>query len=255
MPYRVKEVADFVGVSVRTLHHYDQIGLLKPDCLTEAGYRLYSDKNLERLQQILFFKEMGFRLDEIQIFLDQPGFDRKKALLMHKELLIQKIKRLEDMVHTINQSIRSMEGGIHMESKELFEGFDQREMEEAKMKYTEEARQKYGKKIVDETLARTNRYTKEDWARITKKQRAIYQKIADGIERGPSDPHVQEAIGEWRQLITDAFYDCTLEIFRGLGDLYVADERFTANIDNHHPGLAAFMREAIQVYCDRQKGK
>jgi MerR family transcriptional regulator, multidrug-efflux activator len=255
MPYRVKEVADLVSVSVRTLHHYDHIGLLKPDCITEAGYRLYSDNNLERLQQILFFKEMGFRLEEIQMILDQPDFERKKALYMHKELLIKKMKKLEDMIHTVNQTIRSMEGEINMRSEELFEGFDMKEIEEAKAKYTEEARQKYGKKIVDETLNKTNRYTKEDWATITKKQGAIYQKIADGMERGPDDPQVLTAIGEWRQLITDSFYNCTLDIFRGLGDLYVADERFSSNIDKHQPGLAAFMREAMHVYCDRHEGK
>lgn len=253
MPYKVKEVAELVGVSVRTLHHYDQIGLLIPKSTTQAGYRLYTDKDLERLQQILFFKEIGFHLQEIKQILDSPGFDRKQALQAHKELLIEKRKRLEEIIRTVEKTISSIEGGKEMDKKEMFDGFDMSIIEEYKEKYAEEARQKYGKETVDECEQKTSGYTESDWARIMAKSDEIYQKLAASMDKGPADPRVQEAVAEWRQHITDHFYHCTLEIFRGLGDLYVDDERFTASIDKYKAGLAKFMREAMHIYCDNQE--
>ncbi|GMB09612.1 DNA-binding transcriptional MerR regulator [Thermolongibacillus altinsuensis] len=255
MHYKVKEVADMAGISVRTLHHYDQIGLLVPDTITPSGYRLYSEQNLERLQQILFFKEMGFRLQEIKHILDHPHFDRKKALQAHREMLIKKKERLEEMIKTVEKTIQSIEGGIQMEKKEMFKGFDMREIEEHQKKYAQEAREKYGKEMVEKVEQRTSTYTKEDWATIKTKTEEIYNRIIARMEYGPEDAQVQEAVAEWRQLITDYFYECTLDIFRGLGDLYVNDERFTKNIDQFKKGLAAFLREAIHVYCDRHKSE
>jgi MerR family transcriptional regulator, multidrug-efflux activator len=251
MNYKVREVADMVGISVRTLHHYDQIGLLVPDEVSPAGYRLYSEANLERLQQILFFKEIGFSLQAIKNILDHPNFDRKQALLVHKEVLLKKKERLEEMIRTVEKTIESIEGGMKMEKKDMFKGFDMTEIEEHQKKYAKEARERYGKETVERVEQRTSKYTKEDWAAIMSKWEGIYQKIIARMEYGPEDTQVQEAVGELRQLFTDYFYDCTIEIFRGLGDLYVNDERFTANIDKYHKGLAAFLREAMHIYCDR----
>ncbi|MFD2170415.1 MerR family transcriptional regulator [Tumebacillus lipolyticus] len=255
MAYRVKEVADLVGVSVRTLHHYDEIGLLAPSSVSEAGYRLYTDRELERLQQILFFREIGFSLQEIGEILDSPDFDRKSALVAHQEILMQKKKRLEDIIATVKKTIESIEEGIEMSEKELFEGFDMTPLEEHKKKYSAEARAKYGDEVVEAAEKRTESYTKEDWAKITARQEANYAKIIAAMHNGPSDPQVQEAVADLRQTIIDYHYDCTLEIFRGLGDLYVADERFTANIDKYQPGLAAFLREAMHFYCDQLEKK
>lgn len=249
--YKVKEVADLVGVSVRTLHHYDEIGLLTPESVNQAGYRLYSDRELERLQQILFFREIGFSLQEIKKILDDPDFDRKRALQSHKELLLEKKKRLEAIIETVDKTIESIEGGYEMSKKDMFEGFDMTPIEEHKRKYAAEARQKYGDAVMDAVEKRTDNYTKDDWAQIMAKSGSIFAKVIAAMDRGPADPQVQEAVGELRQWITDHFYDCTTEIFRGLGDLYVTDERFTANIDKYKPGLAAFLREAMHIYCDR----
>ncbi len=251
MPYKVKEVAEMAGVSVRTLHHYDEIGLLAPETVNQAGYRLYSVRDLERLQQILFFRELGFSLREIKTILDSPGFDRKRALETHRDLLLQKKKRLEDIIDTVNKTIQSIEGGIEMGKNEMFEGFDMTAIEEHKKKYAAEARQKYGDAAVDAVERRTGRYSKEDWANIMAEHAAIHDKIIAAMDKGPADPQVQEAVGELRRWITDHFYDCTPEIFRGLGDLYVTDERFTANIDKRKEGLAAFLQKAIHDYCDR----
>lgn len=133
--YKVKEVADFVGVSIRTLHHYDEMGLLSPESVNQAGYRLYTDHELERLQQILFFKEIGFSLQEIKMMLDRPDFDRKRALEVHVDVLLQKKKRLEEMIATVYRTIQSIEGGLKMSPQEMFEGFDITAIEEKKRKY------------------------------------------------------------------------------------------------------------------------
>lgn len=251
MYYKVKEVADMVGISVRMLHHYDKIGLVNPESVSPAGYRLYTDQELERLQQVLFFKELDFSLQEIKDILDSPGFDQEAALRSHRLLLLAKKKRLEKIIQTVEKTIDTVRGETAMDKKEMFAAFDMAEIEKHKKKYGAEARQKYGHTdAYKESQKKTDRYTKEDWARIQAKDQKIYETIAALMDKGPADPGVQAAIKEKRQHITDSFYNCTPEIFRGLGELYVNDERFTANIDQYKPGLAKFLRDAIGIYCD-----
>lgn len=251
MHYKVKEVADIVGVSVRTLHHYDQIGLLKPASLTPAGYRLYTEDDLLTLQQILFFKELDFSLEEIKSILYSLDFDRKRALIVHKELLVEKKKRLEKIIQSVDKTINSFEGGIEMNKDEMFGAFDMTEMEKFKDKYAEEVREKYDKKVVDECEKRTSSYTKKDWTLIQKEGDEIYIKIASLMDKGPENNQIQEEIERFRNYINTNFYKCTIEIFRGLGDLYVSDQRFTENIDKYKSGLAKFLREAMNIYCDK----
>ncbi|MBC9784250.1 MerR family transcriptional regulator [Heliobacterium chlorum] len=252
MTYKVKDVAETAGVSVRTLHHYDQIGLLKPTSTTDSGYRLYTDQDLERLQQIMFLKELDFSLQEVREILDTPGFDRMQALASQKKLLLEKRKRLDAIIDLVDKTLYTIEGGDLMAKKEMFEAFDMTEIERHQQQYAEETRQKYVRSSAyQESQKKTAGYSQDDWAVIQTKANKIYQNLADLMDYEPSEPQVQEAIGQWRQHITDHFYTCTLEIFRGLGDLYVQDERFTANIDGIKPGLAAFMCEAMHIYCDR----
>lgn len=251
MPYKVKEVGDLAGISVRALHYYDRIGLLKPEAVAPSGYRLYSDRDLQRLQQILFFKEIGFNLDEIREILDRPDFDRGRALRAHKELLTERKRRLEEIIRTVDKTLNALEEGCPMAKKELFTGFDMAEIEKHQAKYADEVRRTYDPKVVAECERKTAKYTKDDWAAIMAKSGEIYRRIAAGMDRGPADSEVQAAVAEWREHITKSFYDCTPEIFRGLGDLYVNDQRFTENIDTIRPGLAAFLREAMIIYCDR----
>ena len=254
MSYKVKEVSNLVGVSVRTLHHYDDIGLLKPEFVTEAGYRLYSDEDLERLQQILFFKELDFTLQEIKEIIESPDFDRKKALKAHKQLLIEKKSRLERLIESVEKTMESIEGGFEMNKTDMFNGFDMTEIEKHKEKYAEETKEKYGDSdAYKESSRRTSKYGKDDWSRIMSKWDEINKKIAANMDKGPADPIVQEGVAEYRQHITDSFYNCTLEIFRGLGDLYVQDERFAKNLDKYKEGYSKFLREAIHYYCDNIK--
>lgn len=254
MSIKVKQVAKLVGISVRTLHHYDHIGLLKPTFVSPAGYRLYTDEDLERLQQILFFKELDFNLEEIKQIIDSPNFNRPDALLSHKKLLLEKRARLDKIITSIDKTMDSMEGGREMEKKEMFEAFDMSEIEKHKEKYAEETKQKYGHTdAFKESAQKTAKYTKDDWAAIHARSSEIYLRIVANMDQGPADPEVQKAVGDFRQHITDSYYNCTLEIFRGLGDLYVNDPRFTANIDKIKEGLAVFLREAMYIYCDKDQ--
>jgi DNA-binding transcriptional MerR regulator len=251
MKYKVKELAEIVGVSVRTLHHYDEINLLKPEYISESGYRFYVEKNLERLQQILFFKEIDFSLDEIKVILDDPNFDRKKALDSHKKLLLKKKERIEEMIKTLDKTIKAIDKGEKMKEKEMFKGFDMNQIEKQKEIYAEEVKERWGNTIAyKESELKTSKYNKDDWKKITESMGSIYKKIADNMDKSIDDPLIQEAVGEWRQNITDNFYNCTPEIFRGLGNMYVDDHRFTKNIDKYRDGLAIFLKDAMNYYCD-----
>lgn len=195
---------------------------------------------------------MDFSLQEIKEILNRSDFDRKESLYNHRELLIAKKERLEKMIGTVEKTIRAIQGGEKMAENDLFQGFDMSEIEAHHKKYSEEAKQKYGKETVEKVEKRTSAYSSEDWGTIQAKTEEIYQRVIARMDHGPEDPLIQEAVADWRQLITDNFYDCSIDIFRGLGDLYVSDQRFTKNIDKYKEGLAAFLKEAMHYYCDQQ---
>lgn len=243
MAMKVKEVADLVGVSVRTLHHYDEIGLLIPDQTTESGYRLYSDDNLELLQQILFFKELGFSLQSIKEIVHSPTFDRQKALQMHHEMLLEKRRRLDQMIDTVEKTIRHYKGEIQMSNQEKFEGFDFRSNP-----YEQEARERWGDEAVDRANQKAAQMTQEDQQRIND----LYFHLASIRHMAPDSEEAQAGITEWYRLL-QSFGTYTPEMFRGLGQMYVADERFTQNIDKFGEGLAQFMCDAMGIYADRQQ--
>ncbi|KXZ20634.1 MerR family transcriptional regulator [Bacillus nakamurai] len=253
MLYQVKQVADMSGVSVRALHHYDLIGLLAPKEVSEAGYRLYSDACLERLQHILFFKEIGFRLRILKICWIIRLW--KATLESQKDILLNKRQRIDRMIETVDKTIASIEGGAEMKERELFAGLSMKEIKEHQTKYADEARALYGKDMTDQTEKKTAAYTKEDWSTVMSEWGAIYERIAKNMEKGPGDAEVQEAIDDFRNHISTYFYECKPDIFRGLGDLYTADQRFTENIDRYGKGLAAFLREAIIVYCENENSR
>lgn len=248
MPYTVKAVADLASVSVRTLHHYDHIGLLKPASVSPAGYRLYTDADMERLQQILFFRELGFALGETKAILASPNFDRKQALREHRRLLLEKQRRPQRLIQSVDRTIDTdtMERGVTMAQESRFEGFDESKLEE----YKQEARARWGKEAT-EGERRTAKYTKADWDAIKAEGGAINEALAALIDRDPADPEVQQWLERWFRLINEGFYTCTLEIFRGLGSGYVEDERFAAFYENIRPGLAKFMRDAMHAYRDK----
>lgn len=245
--YKVKDIADIVGTSVRTLHHYDDIGLLTPDSVTEKGYRLYSLENLERLQQILFFKELDFNLNEIKEILDNPNFDKKEALNNHKKLLEEKVRRLKRIINTVDNTINNMEEGIAMNEKIMFDGFNSDEIN----KYKEEVKDKYGKTdAYREYKNKTFNYKKGDWNNLNKEMLDIFKRISDKMDLDPGSNEVQELVEEWRNYISKNLYNCSKQIFKSLGEMYVCNERFKNNIDKIKYGLAQFLSDAIKIYCN-----
>ncbi|WP_159882097.1 MerR family transcriptional regulator [Paenibacillus puerhi] len=243
---KVKEVADLVGISVRTLHHYDEIGLLVPDGTTEAGYRVYSDDNLELLQQILFYRELGFSLKSIKAIVNSAGFDRQKALEMHRSMLLEKRRRLDDILATVEQTIRHTKGEISMTNQEKFKGFDF-----SHHPYEEEARQRWGDEAVDRSKGKLAAKPGQEQEALGEAMNDIYRKLAELRHGSPAAEEAQAAIGEWYAFL-NTLGSYTPEAFRGLGHMYVDDERFTANIDKFGTGLAMFMKEAMEVFADRQ---
>ncbi|WP_031517257.1 MerR family transcriptional regulator [Desulfofalx alkaliphila] len=244
---KVKEVADLVGISVRTLHHYDEIGLLTPDETTKSGYRVYSEKNLETLQQILFFKELGFPLKKIKEIINSPSFDRHEALVAQHRMLLEKRKRLDKMIGTIEKTIQHSKGEIKMTNKEKFEGFDF-----SHNPYEKEARELWGDSAVDESNAKIAKLSKFEKKELTEKFNAIFKNLA-ALRHLPADSkEAQAAIKEWYGLLNE-MGSYSLEAFKNLGQMYVDDIRFTENIDKFGQGLAKFMRDAMAVYADKNK--
>jgi DNA-binding transcriptional MerR regulator len=244
MKMKIKEVADLVGISVRTLHHYDEIGLLSPSDISASGYRIYSDDNLEMLQQILFFKELGFSLKQIHEMISSPTYDRKEALEMQRNLLIEKRRRLDKILATIDKTISHMKGEIEMSQKERFEGFDF-----SSIPYEQEAREKYGDKAVDDSREKLEKLSKEE---LTKSINEIYRKLANLRFGSPETDEAQEAIEEWFVFVNN-MGKYSLDAFKGLGQMYVDDKRFTKNIDKFGEGLARFMCDAMAVFADKHK--
>lgn len=248
MQMKVKEVANLTGVSVRTLHHYDEIGLLIPDDINESGYRLYSEDNLETLQQILFFKEVGFSLKKIKEIINSPSFDRQEALMLQRKMLMKKRCQLDKMIETIDKTIKHERGEIQMSHKEKFKGFDF-----SHNPYEEEARNLWGDEAVDNANAKLAGMDKRGQEFLSASMSAIYKKLATLRNGSPESEEAQAAIGEWYDLLNNNFGNYSLDAFKGLGQMYVDDERFTKNIDKFGEGLAEFMRDAMAIFADSNK--
>lgn len=250
--YKVKEVADLASVSVRTLHHYDHIGLLSPSEVSDSGYRIYGEAELARLQQILFFKEMDFSLEKVKRILDDPDFNEEEALEHHREILMKKKKRLERLIHSVDQTLGTVRGGERMAEEERFEPFNKSEIEAHQKRYEKEVEERWGgTDAYKESKRKTTGYSDEDWKRIQDEGDRIDRDLVARMDQGPENEEVQRLIGEKRRHISNNFYECKPEIFRGLADMYVNDPRFQKNIDQWKEGYAQFLSKAIHTYCNR----
>ena len=253
--YRIKELANMSGISIRTLHYYDQINLLKPSRIEENGYRLYDGGAVGRLQQILFLKELDFPLSEIKRILDDPYFDEMEALKMQRKILVEKRDRLNSIIHSVDETIEAIRGGKEMDSNERLRPFDRSKLDEFQQKYEQEVRKRYGQtKAYEQSEKKRKSYRDDDFAKIEQERLAIFKKIAAVMDQNPGEEAVQRLIHEWRMHITRYHYECTIEIFRGLGEMYKADERFKENLDQIKNGLAEYMSEAIHIYRSRHNG-
>ena len=236
---KVKEVSELSGVSIRTLHHYNDIELLVPDDSTRAGYRLYSEENLVTLQQILFFRELGFPLKKIKELLASPSFDRQEAFEMQRKMLICKREQLDGMIKTIEKTIQHGKGELSMTNEEKFQGFDF-----SKNPYEKEARERWGDKAVDRSNKNASQFGPENEEEMNR----IYFKLAEIRHVDPESEEAQTAISEWFEFL-NKMGNYSLEAFAGLGQMYVDDERFTKNIDQFGDGLAVFMKNAMAAFA------
>ncbi|MDV7766573.1 MerR family transcriptional regulator [Peribacillus sp. CSMR9] len=244
MAMKVKELAGLVGISVRTLHYYDEIGLLSPEETTDSGYRLYSNENLEMLQQILFFRELDMPLKEIKQMISSTSFDKQEALRQHQKMLLEKRSQLDKLINTVDKSIKHMKGEIQMTDKEKFEGFDF-----SQNPYEEEARERWGDKAVDESKAKVAGMSKDAQKIVSD----IYINLASIRTASPESEEAQKAIKEWYDCLNNNFGTYSPEAFKGLGQMYVDDQRFTKNIDQYGDGLAKFMCDAMGHFADANK--
>ncbi|MEU5524003.1 MerR family transcriptional regulator [Streptomyces sp. NPDC047860] len=244
MSYSVGQVAGFAGVTVRTLHHYDGIGLLVPGERSGAGHRRYSDADLDRLQQILFYRELGFPLEEVAVLLDDPDADPRAHLRRRHEVLTVRIERLRKMAAAVEQAMEARRMGINLTPEEKFEVFGDFDPDA----YEEEVQERWGNTdAYRQSQQRTASYSKEDWQRIQRESDELTRRFVGLMEAGePADSEAaMDAAEAHRQEISRNYYECGHEMHTRLGDMCVTDERFTRNIDQAKPGLAAYMRDAF----------
>ena len=237
MKMQIKEFAELTGVSVRTLHYYDEIELLKPSEVdAQNGYRFYDEKSLERMQEILFYRELDFSLKTIAQILSSPDHDKQQALSRQRQLLLAKKERLERLIDALD----GLEKG-----KSFMKNND---YEKLKNEYAEEVKQRWGS---------TNAYKESesrntDFSKAAALLDAVFEEFAELNRSGisPSDEPAKVQVEKLQQCITDNFYTCTNEILAGLGQMYVADERFKTNIDKHGEGTAEYVSACIKSYCE-----
>jgi DNA-binding transcriptional MerR regulator len=244
--YTVSQLARMAGITVRALHHYDHIGLLEPAGRTESGYRLYGERELLRLQQILLFRELDLPLSEVRSILDEPGFDPLEALQNHRQVLQRRMDRLGRLLTTIDKTIhRLTEGDMGMTDEELYEGLSKEQIE----RYQREAREMYDPELVRESEQRVRKMSKARREAIKAEGDQVTRSLAALMDREPSDAEVQVWIARHHAWIEN-FYPCSAEVYRGLGQGYAHHVEFRAFYDKYRPGLADFLAKAMAYYAD-----
>ncbi len=249
MSYSVKQLADLANISVRTLHYYDEIDLLKPSFIEKNGYRKYERKELLKLQQILFFRELDFSVEEIKRIMSNPRYSTTSALLDQRSMLELKRKRISGLIKTINQTLKELNKESNMADKEIYHGFDDHQMKE----YAEEAKQRWGHTdAYKQSQERYAKMSKKDIAKLKRDSDTFMKRVAETADQGATSEAMQELIAEhYNSLRT--WYEPNLEMYRGLANMYVDDPRFNAHYEKYKPGLAEIMRDAMLHYADSQK--
>lgn len=254
MEYTVQKLSNLAGVSTRTLRYYDEIGILKPARINSSGYRIYGQNEVNRLQQILFYRELGLNLDKIKDIITSPTFDGASALKEHRENLLEKRKQLDLLISNVEKSIADSEGRIKMSDKEKFEGFKQKMINDNEKKYGKEIREKYGNDTIDKSNAKLMGMTEEQYDEMTKLSEEINIVLAEAFKTGnPAGELAQKAADLHKKWLTFSWSEYSKEAHAGLAQMYVDDERFTVYYDKDQPGTAAFLRDAILIYTGIQK--
>ena len=246
--YTVSRLAKLAGVSVRTLHHYDETGLLKPSFRSDSGYRQYQREDLLRLQQILFYRELDFSLNEIKEILDDPGYDQVQALVNHRQSIEQRIERLSDLLNTIDKTLTQYkEDSVVLTDEELYEGFSKEQID----RYNKEVDEKYGPGTVKASKERIEKLSKKKWKRVKKEGGAIALEMSELIDIPPESPEVQKLVKRHHAWIEN-FWTPDAESYKGLAIGYVENPEFRAFYDKYKTGLAEFLCAAMEYYADTE---
>ena len=252
MEYTVKALGRIAGVSPRTLRYYDEIGLLSPGRKAYSDYRVYGQKEVDRLQQILFYRELGVELADIKEMLDAPEYDRAAALREHRGKILAEKRRLDQLLANLDKSIAGMKGENIMTDKEKFEGFKQSLIEENEKAYGEEIRSKFGDEAVEGSYHKLRKMDSGAYARAKELEEQILKELREAMANGdPAEEKAQETARlhkEWLCLYWDSY---SKEAHAGLAQMYTEDDRFSAYYDKAGPGAAAFLRDAIVIYIGK----
>lgn len=246
MAYTIKEIADLAGVTPRTLRYYDEIGLLGPSQIGENGYRYYDHESLLILQQIMYFRELDVPLKDIQLILNLPEFNLVSALEDHRLTLQTRVRRLNTLIETVDQTIATIKGEWTMSDKEYFEGFDESQ-------YEEEVKQRWGNTPqYAESQRKWGSYSEEQKQALKEKMGEItLRMVGTDAALTPDDPGVQQAVKEYFEFLNQTFYTCDLEFYRNLSSMWVEDPRFAINYERIREGGSVFVRDAVHIFCDR----
>jgi len=250
MEYTVNQLAKIAGVSTRTLRWYDECGLLQPRRISSNGYRIYGQSEIDRLQQILFYRELGVPLAEIGQILSADGFDTIAALEVHHSALSTKRDQLDLLIKNAEKSIQAMKGEVTMSDHEKFEGFKQKQIEENEERYGDEIRAKYGNDAIDRSNAKLKGVTKEQYDEFEQLSEELNSTLKAAFAEGdPSSELARKACDLHRRWLCHYWDSYSKDAHRGIAEMYVDDPRFTAYYDKIAPGCAVFLRDAVRVYC------
>lgn len=250
MEYTINQLAKLAGVSTRTLRYYDQCGLLPPKAVRSNGYRIYGETEVNRLQQILFYRELGVELSEIGRILAEKDFDGLSALQSHLSALREKRARLDRLIGNVQKSISAMKGEAEMTDEEKFEGFKEKLISDNEQKYGREIREKYGDESVDRSNAKLKNMTKEQYGELEALTQELNNTLKAAFEQGdPGGELAQKACALHKKWLSFYWDHYSKEAHMGVAQMYVDDPRFTAYYDAIAPGCAVFLRDAVQIFC------
>ncbi|WP_066186004.1 MerR family transcriptional regulator [Gracilibacillus timonensis] len=250
---KIKEVADLARISVRTLHHYDEIGLLSPETTTDSGYRLYSEADLEMLQQILLFRELDFPLKKIKEIISKPNFDQLEALTQHRNEILEKRRYLDQVLITIDKTMKHKRGESHMTTEEKFEAFKEKMIEDNEETYGEEIREKYGEETIENSNAKIRGMSQVDYQAMVQLEKELFDLLEKAYQTGdPASDLAQQAAAKHKEWLMYSWSTYSKEAHVGLAEMYVADERFTAYYDKQVKNGTRFLRDAILIFTGQE---
>lgn len=254
MEYTIKKLSALAGVSTRTLRYYDEIGILKPARINSSGYRIYGEKEIDILQQILFYKELGVNLDSIKGIIASPDFDETKALKQHYNELLARRQQLDALIHNVEKTIFNKEGKIKMSDKEKFEGFKKKLVEDNEKNFGKEIREKYGEETVKKSNEQFMNMTEEQYKELQELGNSVMETLKEAYKTGnPAGELGQKTAELHAKWITFCWGNYNKEAHANLTQMYVDDERFKAHYDKEQPGGAEFLRDAVWIYTGMKK--